>query len=62
MMNIFTLKIVLSLEISIQISEEAEAPQTVHGGICGAVTFTIMLILLVGEMSLWKRFSNIVKN
>lgn len=41
------------LDAFTKISEEAEAPKTTHGGLCSVITFTVMLILLFGEMTVW---------
>lgn len=41
------------LDAFTKITEEAEAPQTSRGGVCTMVTFSIMMLLLLGEMTVW---------
>jgi hypothetical protein len=41
------------LDAFTKIAEEAEAPKTTQGGICGFLTLVVMVGLFLGEMNLW---------
>ena len=47
------------LDAFTKVSEEAEAPKTVQGGFCTAIAASVMIILLLGEMTIWLFYTNI---
>ena len=47
------------LDAFTKVSEEAEAPKTVQGGFCTAIAASVMIILLLGEMTIWIFHTNI---
>lgn len=48
-----------SLDAFTKVAEEAEAPATLHGGICTTLALSIMGILLISEIFLWVFHTNI---
>lgn len=47
------------LDAFTKVTEEAEAPKTVQGGVCTAIALTVMAILLLSEMTIWVWYTNI---
>ena len=45
-----------------KVAEEAETSKTLYGGIISFITFSVMIVLLFGELFLWLNYTNIKVN